>query len=61
MKLPQAFAAVGRLAHDGAAPLEEGADEAANVAVVVDHEDPGLVHTSFIPRPSAVPSKEAEG
>ncbi len=56
MELAQPLTTVRRVADDRAAPLEEGANETTNVVVIVDHEDPGLGHTLFIPRASAVPS-----
>ena len=61
MELAQPFFAVRRVPDRRPAPLQQGADEAPNVVVVVDYENPRVAHTLFIPRASAVPSKSAEG
>ena len=48
-ELAQARAAVRRLANLVSGPGQQRPDEAANVFVVVDHEDSRAAHTDFIP------------
>ena len=50
VELAQALAAVRSLVDGRSGPLEQRPDEAPDVVVVVDYEDPGSAHTSFIPR-----------
>jgi CheY-like chemotaxis protein len=56
VELAETLPAVRRIPDDDPSALEEGADEASDVVVVVDDQHAGLGHTDFIPRASDVRS-----